>query len=197
MYISPCKKYVFLATPRAGSRSIKELLLANGWVRHGAHHEIVGKLIRPDQTVACIVRQHHDLLVSWYLATAKLWTCSHCQNRERVPIAEYLQDFTTGNLAPRVMKYFPPQSCVENGSGSLFGLYMHHATDLIRYESLAEDTVRIFGPALSKTHDLPHVGATEGKHRKFWKHYDKFWLLRIRRIYTREMSALNYLYPPN
>jgi hypothetical protein len=62
------ERFVFVSTPRTGSRSISEMLLAHGWNQTKGHHtepEIVLEE-KGDLPVYSVFRNPRDIIVSWY-----------------------------------------------------------------------------------------------------------------------------------
>lgn len=66
MLIHQETKTAFILHPRCASHSIAEALCDIGFTYSGTHHEIDSEWVKIAKSVACVVRNPYDVLVSWY-----------------------------------------------------------------------------------------------------------------------------------
>lgn len=190
MYISTCKKYAYLATPRTGSNSIARLLVKNGFTQHLGHHSIDTDILSNIPNVVASVRYHPDIIVSWYYLMARKSKCDNCGHEHMTMWGQYLREFLQHDMPRRHAKYFMP--------GRLFGLYTFGATDLIYFETMAEDVKRIFAPVLDSRWELPFANKTERRQDRSWQtYYTPDQLAQIGQVYEREMRDLGYVLNPS
>lgn len=67
MYVNYSKKLAFICHPRTASVAISHLLRERGWEDIAGHHNVVPEICKqPNWTIACVLRNVFDILVSWY-----------------------------------------------------------------------------------------------------------------------------------
>ncbi len=155
--------------------------MGHGYERIGKHHDIGD--IPEGARVVVSVRNHVDMLGAWCANAAPDFVCPRCGSRSKVPADQWIGRFLAGHWGPETMKYFPAQDGKEDGDGSLYGLYLARANELVRFESLAEDIRRVFG-----FENVPHIGAGKSA-----AHFSPRNVGRIRATYRKEMQSLGYL----
>ncbi|MFP3949081.1 MAG: hypothetical protein ACLFWG_10155 [Longimicrobiales bacterium] len=163
--------YGFLANPRTGSRSIRQLLQRLGWRRDGPHH---ARPSRPVKHSFCVVRHHADALVSW----------SHHLSR---PL-EDADDLVELIAALSYNSY----GGWWNLSGELFPFASGTvgSPDVLRYERLEEEVGDwLEGHGFTRL-QLPHVGRSD---RKPWAEVFTVEMLEVLEdYYVDEMERLGY-----
>jgi len=146
MYVSKERKLIFLAAPRAASRSVTRFLCENdSFIRVGDHHSISNIPLwkQKDYTVFCIVRNHFDTWASWFAAAYPYTHNSNASNMRKA-----LLPFIKRKIHEE-RNWMLPQS--------LWGRYTSVSDFIFRYEFLRTDLYMFF----KQTVNLPHIGKSK------------------------------------
>lgn len=145
----------FIAHPRTGSRSAREVLVELGADRCSGHHALdedkCRGLIKAGGVIACTTRNMFDLLVSWFF--------NEHYNHEGKPLNPSIQipkfeDYIFGLVEkPRHRWFMTPMY--------FYGLPW--CAEVIRYENLQEDFNRVLNSIGLASVELPHVGKSIGR----------------------------------
>ena len=122
--------FAFVANPKTGSRSAREVLPGKPWGRHAHNYYIPEKRPR----VVGVVRNPFDRVVSGWRG--------YCESREEMPLDHYLEMRFDEFLGVPFQVW--PQSAH----------WLKPCNVVLRFERLAEDFFGAFGL------ELPHEGAT-------------------------------------
>lgn len=134
MLIHQEKRVAFILHPRCASHSIAEALQGIGFVYSGTHHQIDQDWVNIAKSVACVVRNPCDVLVSWY----------HYQGGDRT-FKQYLEDW-------------PNQWAL---NGMFYGL--GHCDTVINYENLDSELNLWLSKIGLPSVTLPKVNVTKNR----------------------------------
>lgn len=170
MYYSEQLNIGFLTPPRTGSRTIREVLLKNGFKRpfNVGHHQKCQETIDRMDRVYVSVRNHWDCLVSW-------WTGGVERGGKLARKANGFDEWLMGFYTHKVLAGGEDGMGAYIKPGRMFGQWLKHGTHLIRFEHLEDD----LHSALPFDFDLPHV--TDQNSSRGGRHYSEF--------YTPELAA--------
>ena len=141
MYILPSHKFAYIASPRTGSKAVREALLSRGAVLIGSHHTTPADnpeiKLGKDWTICTAIRNHWDAMISWWFKIER-------KEGAMTPLREFLPRFCANN--PNFVK-----------DGRLWWYGEGYVNTYLRYELLQVD----FDQALVKVgmapFDLPRV----------------------------------------
>jgi len=164
-------KFVYLATPHTGSRSVRDALQGiEGTVTIDPHHiswaDLQGhKEIKGGEIRFCAIRNPYDLLVTWWLKTG-------ASPHKGKTFADFIARY-----------HFAGQHC----------LY-HHAPDadvVMEVESLEADLNAVLADCGLDPVDLPRINVTEGK-QPWQSYYDAECIELANRRFAEEFMQYGY-----
>lgn len=178
MYVCPDIKVIYLAQPRTGSRSIRAFLYRHTTVVHkGNHHYMnekeVLKGIDAGYKVVTAVRNHFDIIVSWYYHNRNWFG----RPKGEETFANYVRDFTKHKNNTYVIPH------------RMYYKYQPVATHVIKFENLWTEFSEATGMRIVNRQRI-HSGKSErGPYREY---YDEETRAFVEDYYRDEMEEYGY-----
>jgi len=148
MYVCEKRRAAFICHPRTGSSALGHVLRSHsGFTKIGNHHSLRPNELDPSWTIACVVRNPLDMLVSWFY---------------------YHRHFDGGGFQ-EFLYWFHENPCIWVQWGLLYGLPYCNYT--LRFENLQQDLdefmLKIDHPQL----DVPERNVSKRRCRRPWHQY--------------------------
>ena len=176
MYVIPEKKFAFIASPRTGSKAVRDALLSRGATLVGSHHTTPGDNpeveLDKDWTICTTVRNHWDAMISWYFKIER-------KERAMMPLREFLPRFCEDN--PNFVR-----------DGRLWWYGDGWVNTYLRYECLQADFDLALVKAGMASLDLPRVIDSKRGGRPYQVFYKRDTARWVATYFGAEIRKLGY-----
>ena len=174
MYLNRERRVAILMPPRTGSRALAAVAVQHGFVDINAHHFTTPAALAASDKRYIMVRHHLDALASWFTQKVRPFPSVAAWVRDWYPRAGTGDDGEARYVCP----------------GAYYGMWMPHATDVVRYEDYDAAVETIFGPGVVARRVTDVTSIRAGRPwQDFYSQADEAY---VRGLFAAEMRALGY-----
>ena len=174
----------FIAHPRTGSRSTRELLSAHGATKHAGHHQVDEPILRNLLTKGgngfCTVRNMFDLLVSWYYNSYYNAQGDVLNESIVVPPFDYYIQETIRN--PKHRWFMTP----------IYHYGLPWCKYQIRYERLQDGADLMMDMIGQPRTELPYIGKSIGRDPDYRVYYSEATRKAVEKRWAQDLYLTNY-----